>query len=189
MSHSGNFTVVLDACVLYPASIRDLLLTLAEKGLFRPKWSPQIQDEWRRNLMQARPDIPSEVLDRTIRLMDKAFEDANVENFANIQVDINLPDPKDNHVLAAAIKAKADLIVTFNLKDFPSEYLQSYGLDVLDPDTFIENLVDLDEELAFEAVLELSTRLKNPSRPLIGILDYYKQLGLVKTAERFIRVI
>lgn len=79
MSHSGNFQALLDACVLYPASTRDTILSLADQGLFRPKWSKQIQGEWKRNLMANRPDIPEEILERTISQMEKSFPDAEID--------------------------------------------------------------------------------------------------------------
>lgn len=84
MIHSPRFTVVLDACVLYPAPIRDILLSLAAEGLFKAKWSDMIQDEWLRNLLKNRTDLKKEQLNQTVNTMNLAFPDANVENFKEL---------------------------------------------------------------------------------------------------------
>ena len=110
MSQSINFQALLDACVLYPASTRDTLLSLADQGLYRPKWSGKIQGEWKQNLLQARPDVPESVLDRTIDQMDKTFPDADIGDYEEILSGLSLPDPNDNHVLAAAIVGRVDVM-------------------------------------------------------------------------------
>lgn len=103
MIHKGNFTVVLDACVLYPAPVRDILLRLAQENLYRPKWSKEINDEWKRNLLENREDLEEEKIDRTIDVMNKAFADANVDRFKNLICSVELPDPDDRHVVAAEL--------------------------------------------------------------------------------------
>jgi len=115
MIHSPKFTVVIDACVLYPAPIRDILLSMASEGLLKPKWSDTIQDEWTRNLLINRKDLNKKQLDGTIQAMNNAFPDSTVENFEELIPSLSLPDEDDRHVLACAIKCKADLITTFNL--------------------------------------------------------------------------
>ena len=101
---------LLDANVLYPAGLRDLLLRLADRNLFAPLWSPDIHAEWTRNLLADRPDIDSAVLERTRSIMDRHFPDALVTGFDNLVSEIDLPDPDDHHVLAAAIHGRADVI-------------------------------------------------------------------------------
>lgn len=123
MIHSARFTAVLDACVLYPAPIRDLLLHLANAELYTPKWTDRIHDEWLRNLILNRPDLEATKLERTIREMKNAFPDSGVENYESLILSLQLPDEDDRHVLAAAIRCKADVIVTFNVKDFPAKDL------------------------------------------------------------------
>ncbi len=81
MIRSQKLTVVLDACVLYPAPVRDILLSLANEGLFKPKWSNEIQNEWTRNLLSNRPDLSKEELQTTVSAMNKAITDSNVVNF------------------------------------------------------------------------------------------------------------
>jgi len=175
----------LDACVLYPASVRDTLLSLADQGLYRPKWSRKIQEEWKRNLSEARPDIPEAVLDSTILQMDKAFPDADIENFEEIVPGLSLPDPNDHHVLAASIVGKVDVIVTYNTKDFPQSYVSKYHIEVVDPDTFIVNLIDLNPELALRAIQKQSERLKDPPKTVSEVIDTLEVNGLVKTAAKF----
>jgi predicted nucleic acid-binding protein len=104
MNHLPKFTVVLDACVLYPAPIRDVLLSLAAEGLFIVKWSHIIQNEWLRNLFENRAYLKKEQLIQTVKAMNLAFPDANVENFEDFISGIKLRDKDDRHVLACAIR-------------------------------------------------------------------------------------
>jgi len=105
-------TAVLDACVLYSATLRGFLLRLAENGLFKPFWSEDIHDEWLRNLLRNRPDLIPEKLERTRRNMDVHFPDSLVQGYTTIVPTLQLPDMNDRHVLAVAIHAKAKYIVT-----------------------------------------------------------------------------
>jgi predicted nucleic acid-binding protein len=109
------FVVVYDACVLYPASVRDLLIRLARTGLFRARWTERILDECFRSIVVGRPDLEGK-LDRTRRLMEAAVPDALVSGFESLAEKLTLPDADDRHVLAAAIRSGAQVIVTANLK-------------------------------------------------------------------------
>ena len=115
---SSHFTVVFDANVLYPAPLRDFLMRLALTDLFRAKWTNMIHDEWIRNVLIKRPEL-KEQLKRTRQLMNASVRDCLVEDFEYLIPTIELPDEDDRHVVAAAIHGHADMIVTFNLKDFP----------------------------------------------------------------------
>jgi hypothetical protein len=117
------FIVVYDACVLYPATLRDVLLRLARRGLFRAKWTEAILDECFRSLTDNRPDLAPAALARTRRLINESVADCLVEGYESLISSLTLPDPGDRHVLAAAIRSQAQTIVTFNLKDFPEEVL------------------------------------------------------------------
>ena len=112
-----RYTAVLDACVLFPAPLRDLLMSLADEGIYGARWTAQIHDEWVRNLSAKRPDLDRQKLQRTASLMNEVVEDALVENYEYLIPTLELPDPDDRHVLAAAIVGHADAIVTFNLKE------------------------------------------------------------------------
>ena len=101
-----SFTVIYDACVLYPAPIRDLLMEIAISDLVAAKWTDAIHDEWTRNLVANRPDLQDRV-HRVQELMEEAIPDALVENYEQLIPSLELPDPDDRHVLAAAIMADA----------------------------------------------------------------------------------
>lgn len=178
MIHSPRFTVVLDACVLYPAPIRDILLSLAAEELFKAKWSKIIQDEWLRNLLKNRADLKREQLNLSVEAMNLAFPDANVENFEEIIQALKLPDEDDRHVVACAIRCNADLIVTFNTKDFPTNELSKYDIEVQKPDELISNLIDINPELACKAFHKMLRRLNNPKKTKREVLSTLKNCGL-----------
>ena len=115
-----NFTVVYDACVLYPAAARDLVVEIARTGLLRAKWTARIHAEWINAAIRARPDLNRSRLERAAELMNKAVPDCLVAGFESLEAGLtSLPDADDRHVLAAAIHCGAQEIVTFNLRDFP----------------------------------------------------------------------
>lgn len=100
----ANFTAVFDSCVLYPAQLRDLLLSVAGTEQFRARWTEEIHREWVRNLLGNRDDITKAQLQRTVELMNQSVPDCLVENYEGYIDSLELPDPDDRHVLAAAIK-------------------------------------------------------------------------------------
>ena len=120
MIHSVRFKAVLDTNVVYPVIIRDLLFWFAHYDLYTPKWSKHIFNEWK--TVMERKGIPQEKISRQIAMADAAFPDALVQNYDGLIETLKLPDPKDCHVLAAAIKTNANIIVSNNLKDFPEDY-------------------------------------------------------------------
>ncbi len=176
--------VLLDACVLYPAPMRDLLLHVADSDLYAPKWTDIIHQEWTRNLLQNRSDLNTEQLQRTVRAMNAAFPDATVTHFETLIDSILLPDPDDAHVLAAAIRCRANLIVTANLKDFPVAYLSQYDLDVQHPDQFIGELIDLNPGEVWQAFQKQVANLKRPPKTAEQVLDILRRTGLEMTANR-----
>ena len=118
MAGSARYTAILDACVLYPATLRDLLLSLARDGLFHARWSERIQDEWVRSLLKRRPELDAAALRRTCGLMAKAVPDSVVHGWQSIEPGLTgLPDADDRHVLAAAICGHADAIVNSTFED------------------------------------------------------------------------
>lgn len=184
MIHTHKITVVIDACVLYPAPIRDILLSMASEGLLKPKWSYMIQEEWTRNLLINRKDLNKTQLNSTIRAMNTAFPDSNVEGFQDLIPSLSLPDKGDRHVLACAIKCKADLITTFNLKDFPIRTIEKYDIQIQSPDELICNLIDLDEKIACKAFIKMISRLKNPPKTKYEVLTALYKCGLIKSSKR-----
>jgi hypothetical protein len=107
----SNFTVIYDACVLYPYTLRDLLMELALRDLYRARWTEDIHIEWMRNLSKNKPNIPAAAIEKIRDLMDLNVRDCLVTEYQWMIPSLNLPDPNDRHVLAAAIKAKAAVIV------------------------------------------------------------------------------
>lgn len=185
MIHSPRFSAVLDACVLYPAPVRDILLNLAEQELLKPKWTEEIHDEWMKNLLRNRKDLKRKQLEATVEAMNSAFPDSLVENYSSLVSTLSLPDPKDRHILAAAIRCKADLIVTYNTNDFPYEQLTLFDIDVQHPDVFISNLIDLNHEKAIKAFQNQVRKLKNPPMTTPEVLESLRKCGLEQSIEKF----
>lgn len=174
------FTALFDACVLYPAPLRDLLLNLACTCLFRARWSAQIHDEWIRNLSKARPEL-ADKLPRTRDAMDRAVPDCLVTGYEGLMDCVTSPDVNDRHVVAAAIVGRADVIVTFNLKDFPAKALAPYRVEAQHPDVFVRHVLDLDDAVALSAVRAHRSSLKSPPKTVDRYLDSLARQGLPKT--------
>jgi predicted nucleic acid-binding protein len=180
---SASFTAFYDANVLYSAALRDLLMVLTNTGLFRVKWSRAVQEEWISNLLKNRPDLTREKLERTRLLMDKHAIDAVVTGYEHLIPSVNLPDPNDRHVVAAAIHGRADVIVTMNLKDFPAGVLAPLNLQAQHPDEFVLHLVDLAPGAVIRATEEHRGSLKNPPKTLEDYLDTLESQGLTQTSS------
>ena len=164
--------------MLYPAPLRDLLMELALTDLFGAKWSYMIHDEWMRNVLANRPDLSEEKLARTRELMDSHVRDCLVEDFEQLIDSIELPDADDRHVVAAAIRGRADVIVTYNLKYFPEERLKPYGIDVQHPDEFLVHLLDLSAGNVCGAVQTHRKRLQNPGKSVEEYLETLEKQAL-----------
>ena len=182
MNEAPVVTAFLDANVLYPALLRDILMRLASRNLFRARWSAQVHREWMAALIRDRPDIPLARLERTRQLMDAHFEDATVEGYEHRMGSLILPDPDDRHVLAAAIYCGADTIVTTNLRDFPDAALAGLGLRAIHPDAFIRGLFDPHRNAVIDAFRRLRLSLRNPPRSTPELLAAMKAQGLPVTA-------
>lgn len=174
---------VLDACVLYPAPLRDLLISLAADGLFRARWTAEIQDEWIRNLYAKRPELDKRKLLHTASLMALTVEDALIHHYRFVIPTLELPDPDDRHVLAAAIVGHADAIVTFNLKDFPEEKISQYEIESLHPDDFLIAQYDLDPIRVLSVIKASRMRLKKPPKSADEYLATLEQQGLPQTCQ------
>ena len=181
MIHSLRFTCVLDTNVIYPIEIRDLLFWFASYDLFTPKWSKHIFSEW--ESVMKRKQISDEEIKKRISKAQQAFPDALVKNYESLVDSLTLPDEKDRHVLAAAIKTNANVIVTNNIKDFPNNYLSIFGLTAQTADDFLTNTIDLNNELAIEAFRALVLNRTNPNLNEFEILDRFRKNGLLDTAS------
>jgi predicted nucleic acid-binding protein len=180
----ANFTVLYDACVLYPAPLRDLLLHLALTDLFHAKWSDAIHEEWMRNILANRPDLTRAQLNRTRELMNTHIRDCLVTGYEKIMPTLSLPDPNDNHVLAAAITASASVIVTYNLKDFPAKIINKYEIEAQHPDEFIANLLDEAPGAVCNAIRTLRTNLKKPTVDTEKYLNILERQSLPQTVNK-----
>jgi hypothetical protein len=153
-----------DANVLYPSGLRNFLMHLALTGIFRAHWSAEVHDEWIRNLLMNRPDITRDKLERTRGLMDQAAPDALVTGYESLIDSLELPDRDDRHVLAAAIRCGASVIVTLNLSDFPNAALAEFGIEAQHPDDFVLSLTETFPEFVLEAARTHRASLRNPSK-------------------------
>jgi hypothetical protein len=177
----ASFVAVYDACVLHPAALRDLLLHLALLRLFRARWTDRIHDEWIQSLLERRADIDPARLARTRARMDAAVPDALVTGYDGLIDQVVLPDPDDRHVLAAAIRCQAGVIVTYNTRDFPSAALEPYGIDAQHPDAFVAHLIDLDAASVCAAVQNQRESLQHPPYSARELLDTFRRLELATT--------
>lgn len=177
-------TALLDANVLYPADLRDLLLELAFHRLYRARWTNRIQEEWINALQRNQPHLSRQALKRTADVMTQAIPDAVIKNYQHAESNLNLPDPDDRHVLAAAIAGRCDTIITNNLKDFPGDILAAEGLTAQDPDTFLSSLYEQHPEVFQKAIRSIRARLKHPAYSVSEYLDLLIRRGLTNTTRR-----
>ncbi|MGI9251626.1 MAG: PIN domain-containing protein [Pseudohongiellaceae bacterium] len=175
---------IIDANVLYSAPIRDVLIQIAVAGLFDVRWTEDIHKEWIENLLRKRPDLKRASIERTHDEMNDAIPNCLVSGYKQIIPTLVLPDPDDYHVLAAAITARCDVIVTQNLKDFPQTALSPHGIDAQHPDDFLHKHLQLFQKEFCAGLHKARNRLKNPSYSTEQYLENLKQHGLVKTVAK-----
>lgn len=181
MIPSVRFQAVLDTNVIYPLISRDLLFWFAHYDLYTPKWSKHIFDEWEDVMM--RKGLNQKDAAKRIATVNSAFPEAMVKNYEFLIPTLNLPDQKDRHVLAAAIKSNSNCIVTNNLKDFPKELVDKFEVEVISGDDFLVELIDLNQDQSIAAFKEMVSIRKNPKMEEIEILNQLKKCGLNKTAS------
>jgi hypothetical protein len=179
----ATFTAFYDANVLYPAELRNLLMHLALTGLFRAKWSMDVHEEWISALLEKRPDLTREKLARTRALMDLHAIDALVTGYEDLIPGLRLPDPNDRHVLPAAIRGQANVIVTMNLRDFPADTLGPFRIEAQHPDEFILHLLDLAPTLVLAAAESHRQSLNNPPMTIGEYLETLERQGLAHSAS------
>lgn len=179
-----TFVVVYDASVLYPSTLRDLLIRIAQSGLVQAKWTEDILDEMFAALRRQRPDLDPARLDRTRSLMGTAVRDWKITGYADIIDTLKLPDPDDRHVLAAAIRAKAQVIVTANLRDFPASALRPWDIDPKSPDEFVRDQISLDRSRVYASMQQIADSWRQPLGTIDDVLDRLERAGLaVSVAE------
>lgn len=174
-------TAIYDANVLYPAPLRDLLIRLAQAGLVRGRWTDTIHDEWIRNVLKSNARIASDRLARTCSLMNEAVRDCLITGYEDLIDSLTLPDANDRHVLAAAIHTRANVIVTFNLKDFPSRNLAVYEIEAVHPDDFLKSLIDFAPGPFCSVVKRQREALRNPPKLTEELLETFEGQGHSQT--------
>jgi predicted nucleic acid-binding protein len=179
----ANFVALLDACVLYPAQLRDLLLRAAISDLFKARWTDQIHEEWTRNLLKNRQDISPDKLARTRELMNASVPDCLVTGYEPYISELNLPDPDDRHVLAAAIRCQAGVIVTLNMRDFPEDIVSRYDISVQHPDEFLSHIFDLRPAVLCAAIKGMREALDSPPKTVSELLNDLLKVGLPRTVN------
>lgn len=175
---------VLDACILYPPSLRDLLMWLASVRIYAPRLTEEIHAEWIRNVLADHPEVTPAQLDRTRRLMNQVTPEGVVSGYETHIPTLSLPDRNDRHLLAAAIEAGAAVIVTFNLSDFPEAALEAYGIVPLHPDIFLSALFDDAPEPFLRAVQRHRASLHNPPKDAEAYIQTLRVTGLKELALR-----
>ncbi len=174
----ANFTVIYDACIFYPAPLRDLMIRLAQSRRFRARWTDRIHREWVRALLAKEPRLEAAKLDRRVELVNSAVPDCLVTGYGHLIDDIALPDPDDRHVLAAAIRAGAGAIVTMNIKDFPARVLDEFEIFARHPDDFILDLADLEPAVVMTAAKRQRASLRNPPYSPEEFIEIIRRQGL-----------
>lgn len=178
------FIAIYDASVLYPNTLRDLLIRLAQSGLVQAKWTEQILDEMFAALLRQRPDLDPAKLQRTRTLMGTAVRDWKVTGYEPLVDVLKLPDPDDRHVLAAAIRAHAQIIVTSNLRHFPADALTEWNIDPKSPDEFVRDQISLSQNTVYAAVQQIADSWRRPPGSVDDVLDQLERSGLaVSVAE------
>lgn len=172
------FVVIYDANVLYPSTLRDLLIRVAQAGLVQARWTHQILDETFDNLRKNRPELPDEALSRTRKLMICAIRDCLVTGYEPLIDSLDLPDPDDRHVLAAAIRARAQVIVTENLSDFPSSSLDRWDIEAKSPDDFLLDQIHLDRKVVWSCAQQIADSWRRPPGTVADVLAGLQRNGL-----------
>jgi hypothetical protein len=179
--YADRFTALIDANALACGTRRNIILSLAEAGFFRPRWSDRILDETVGAIAKITKGGADTIKQRSA--MERAFPEAIVTGYSGLEAGLELPDLDDRHVLAAAIATSAQVIVTENLKDFPSEHLAPFDIDAISADEFISDAIELDPLAAVAAMRKMRERFKNPEMDAEALLQLIRARKLFQTAE------
>lgn len=171
---------IYDANVLYPSPLRDFLIRVAIEGLVAARWSERILDEVFRSVARDRPDLDSARLARTRQRMCDAVLDCMVTGFDELEEAITLPDVDDRHVVAAAVRAGASVIVTFNLRDFPDVEMARHGLVALHPDVFAVELLARSPAVVLEVLAMQAADLRSPPHSTMDVVASVEKCGLFR---------
>jgi predicted nucleic acid-binding protein len=177
-----GFVVIYDANVLHPPVLRDVLIRIAQDGLVQARWTNDILDETFRSIEERRPDIDPARLKRTRELMGGAIRDVLVTGHEALIPAVTLPDPDDRHVVAAAVRARAQVIVTRNVRDFPADELRKWDVEARTPDEFLLDQFHLSGPILYGAIQRVADSWRNPPGTVGDVIDRLERSGLVETA-------
>jgi len=172
------FAAVLDACVVVPVALCDTLMRLAEEQLYRPIWSDRILDEASRAIATVHPHLGSDAISRRVAYMNETFPGARFGDFDEIEAGLHLPDPDDRHVLAVAVRARADAIVTANLRDFPPAVLERLEVEAISPDEFLLSQLDMRSPVVLDVLEAQAAATRNPRRSVDDVLTALTRAGV-----------
>ncbi|MDA8208607.1 MAG: PIN domain-containing protein [Actinomycetota bacterium] len=179
----SRYAALLDACVLVPVTLADSLLRVADQGLYRPLWSSRILEEVVAAICEVHPEIPEDRIRRRVSDMGRYFPEAQVQGWGQLLDWLHLPDPDDRHVLAAAIRGRADAIVTANIKDFPADVVGSFDIEVVHPDAFLLDQLDLDRNAVLEALRDQARHARHPALSARDLARRLTRAGVPEFAE------
>lgn len=174
------FVVIYDANVLYPSLLRDLLIRVAQRGLVQARWTERILDEVFDNITAHRPDLDVTNPARTRQLMNNSIRDVLVDGYERLIEAVSLPDGDDRHVVAAAIRAHAQMIVTTNLRDFPSEELGKWNVEAKHPDDFLVDQFQLDAIALQVIVQQIADDATRPYLTFGDVLNGLERCGITQ---------
>jgi hypothetical protein len=180
------FPAFFDTSAIFGGALNDVFLTLAELGLYRPLWSTGVLDELRRTVVAH--GIDAAAVDYRISAMQSAFPDAEIQGYEEL-VAAMTNDAGDRHVLAAAVRANAEVLVTFNLRHFPAEALSPYDVEARHPDDFLLDQLDLHQEVTVAGVLRVVASYERPPMTALEFLGRLRAAGVPRFAERLGRLL
>jgi predicted nucleic acid-binding protein len=179
-----TFPAFLDTCTIYGAYLCDTLLRLAEAGTYRPLWSAGVLEELERNLL--RLELSQESITYRISQMQHAFPDAEIRGYESL-IDSMTCDEKDRHVLAAAVRANAEVLVTFNVDDFPAESTEPYDITLSHPDEFLLDQLDLYPGITLAVIRSQAAAYKSPEMTPGELLGRLAAAGVPRFAAEMLR--
>jgi len=183
------YSAFLDACVLVPITLADTLLRLAERELYRPLWSDRVLAEAVDAILEIHPDLEPDRVTKRFAAMNDTFEDALVEGWEPLEATISLPDPDDRHVVAAAMRGRADAIVTANLRDFPADALAPLDIAAVDPDDFLLDQLDLAPRVVLDVLREQAAHTRDPALTPTDLLARLARAGVPAFADEAGRMV
>ena len=169
------FPAFFDTCTLYGATLNDLILWVAEGGAFRPLWSEGVMSELKKSLVEDGND--QDLIENRLDQMRAVFPDAMVDGY-QARIDGMTCDPKDRHILDAAVRANAEVLVTFNVKHFPDSSVEGYEIEIVHPDDFLLDQLDLYPKLVVDSLVRLTTLYRAPPVTMDELLEMLIRSGV-----------